>query len=173
MSLTHDCSTSWAESGYKFNTQYKDVVGLTDFGREVVAEANKLGIILDLSRAHPRTVQDVLNVTQAPFIFSHSGVFALSDYSENIVDEVLQIVKERRSVVMVTFLPPAICQNVRDMHLKVLEGEEIYDDFLNTYIEQNKVTPLCTVEDVVKVVEYVNNSIGIDHIGLGAGFDGL
>ncbi|XP_070616556.1 dipeptidase 3-like [Erythrolamprus reginae] len=108
MTLTHTCNTPWAETSTKRNfseTQnfFLDVKGLTPFGIEVVKEMNRLGMMVDLSHTSYKTAKDVLSVSRAPVIFSHSSAYSLCNHHRNVKDDVLLKLKENHGIIMVTF----------------------------------------------------------------------
>ncbi|KAF4519884.1 hypothetical protein B566_EDAN005225 [Ephemera danica] len=104
LTLTHTCSTPWADcSTVDAPGQIPDHNGLTDFGKTVVLEMNRLGMMVDLSHASVRTMLDVLETTRAPVIFSHSAAHALCNSSRNVPDHVLRLVAQNGGIVMVAF----------------------------------------------------------------------
>ena len=109
MTLTHFHSTDWADSA----TGEVLHEGLTAFGREVVREMNRLGMLVDLSHVSPNTMNDVLDIAEAPVIFSHSSARALTDHARNVPDSVLRRMPENGGVVMVTFVPPYVSEERR------------------------------------------------------------
>ena len=139
MTLTHNDSTAWADSA----TDEPVAGGLSDFGREVVAEMNRLGMIVDLSHVADTTARDALATTSAPAIFSHSNARALCDVPRNVPDDVLALVPGNGGIVMATFV-----------------------SFLVT------TSPASTVADVVAQLEHLRDVVGPAHIGLGGDFDG-
>ena len=111
MTLTHNDNVPWADSA----TDEPAVGGLSDFGREVVAEMNRLGMLVDLSHVAPSTMRDALATTTAPVIFSHSSARAVTDHVRNVPDDVLQTLTGNGGVCMVTFVPQFVstpCQRV-------------------------------------------------------------
>src|SRR5437868_1585564 len=100
LTLTHNQTTDWADSA----TDVARHGGLSPFGREVVAEMNRLGMLVDLSHVAPTTMRDALETTEAPMIFSHSSARALCDVPRNVPDEILPLVASNGGVVMVTFV---------------------------------------------------------------------
>jgi len=151
MTLTHSESIDWADAG----TGEELHGGLTRFGEEVVREMNRLGMLVDLSHASPGTMSDVLNVTEAPVIFSHSSARALTDHVRNVPDSILQRMPENGGIVMVTFVPSFISEEVR------------------TYEGPGEGTPRATLSDVADHIEHVREVAGIDHVGIGSDFDGI
>ncbi|XP_062706262.1 uncharacterized protein LOC109420563 isoform X2 [Aedes albopictus] len=145
MTLTSTCHTPWADSsnadGPKYDIKHG---GLTAYGKTIVREMNRLGMIVDLSKSSVATMKDVLATSQAPVIFSHSSAYALCNSSRNVQDEVLQLVTKNRGLVMVNF----------------------YNKFLSC-------TENATVEDAVAHINHIRQIAGIDHVGLGAGYDGI
>ncbi len=115
MTLTHGSTTDWADSA----TDEPRHGGLTAFGREVVREMNRLGMLVDLSHVSVETMNDALDVSEAPVIFSHSSARALTHHVRNVPDQVLRRLPDNGGVVMVTFVPSFVSEKVR------LYGEEV------------------------------------------------
>ncbi|XP_078524721.1 dipeptidase 2-like isoform X1 [Lissotriton helveticus] len=104
MSLTHTCNTPWAEtSAHGLHPFYPRNTSLTEFGKKVVKEMNRLGMIIDLSHTSANTARAVLNITEAPVIFSHSSAFAVCEHPRNVPDDILRSIKRNKGLVMVTF----------------------------------------------------------------------
>ena len=101
MTLTHNVTLDWADAALD-SVRHN---GLTEFGREVVREMNRLGMLVDLSHVSPATMSDALDVTEAPVIFSHSAARALTDHPRNVPDSILARLPKNGGVVMVTFVP--------------------------------------------------------------------
>ena len=118
MTLTHNKNVPWADSC----TDRPQAHGLTDFGKEVVHEMNRLGMLVDLSHVSAETMHDALDATETPIIFSHSSARALASHPRNVPDDVLARVPENGGVVMVTFVPGFISQRVYDYE-KALEAQ--------------------------------------------------
>ena len=110
MTLTHNRNTGWADSA----TDEPDAGGLSDFGREVVSEMQRIGMLVDLSHVAPATMADALDTARAPVIFSHSSTLALCDHPRNVPDEILARLPGNDGVCMVTFVPPFVSQECRD-----------------------------------------------------------
>jgi membrane dipeptidase len=151
MTLTHSASIDWADSA----TGEALHGGLTAFGEEVVHEMNRLGMLVDLSHASPGTMSDVLDVSEAPVIFSHSSARALTDHPRNVPDSILRRMPENGGLVMVTFVPSFVSERVR-----VYEGPP-------------GNAPRATLADVADHIEHVRDVAGIDHVGIGSDFDGI
>jgi membrane dipeptidase len=151
MTLTHGCNTDWADSA----TDEARHGGLSEFGREVVREMNRMGMLVDLSHTAPSTMHDALDVAEAPVIFSHSSARAVTDHPRNVPDDVLERMPENGGLVMVTFVPSFVSDAVR-----LYEGP---DDG----------APRATLADVADHVEHIRDVAGIDHVGIGGDFDGI
>uniref|UniRef100_A0A2Y9D0S7 Dipeptidase n=2 Tax=Anopheles arabiensis TaxID=7173 RepID=A0A2Y9D0S7_ANOAR len=145
MTLTSTCHTPWADSSNADAPKY-DIRhgGLTAYGKTIVREMNRLGMIVDLSKSSVGTMKDVLATSQAPVIFSHSSAHALCNSSRNVQDEVLELVTKNRGLVMVNF----------------------YNKFL-------RCSDNASVQDAVAHINHIRRIAGVDHVGLGAGYDGI
>ena len=179
MTLTHNKNVAWADSC----TDAPEANGLTDFGREVVREMNRLGMLVDLSHVSPETMDDALDVVDAPVIFSHSSARGLADHPRNVPDDVLKRVAENDGVVMASFVPGFTSQEVveyeqrrdaEDHRLKELPGstEESVKDGLSRWDEGNPA-PRATVSQVADHIDHIRDVAGIDHVGIGSDFDGI
>ncbi|KAG8035802.1 hypothetical protein G9C98_001458, partial [Cotesia typhae] len=143
ITLTHNCNTPWADASIVNDSS---VFNLTLFGKEVVKEMNRLGIMVDLSHVSHNVMRHVLSITRAPIIFSHSSTFKICNHYRNVPDDVLHSVKKNNGVVMVNF----------------------YNLFVNC--NRSRET---TIEDVVAHINYIRNLIGPDHVGIGSDYDGV
>lgn len=150
MTLTHGCNTDWADSG----TALPEHGGLTEFGREVVREMNRMGMLVDLSHTSPATMHDALDVTEAPIIFSHSSAKGVTDHPRNVPDDVLQRMAENGGVVMVTYVGSFVNETVARW-----EGPA-------------EARPSATIDDVADHLDHMREVAGIDHVGIGADYDG-
>jgi membrane dipeptidase len=174
MTLTHFHSNDWADSA----TGEVLHEGLTDFGREVVREMNRLGMIVDLSHVSENTMHDALDVTEAPVIFSHSSARALTDHVRNVPDSVLKRVAENGGVVMVTFIPSFVNEERREWEdgmlplLAETKTDAEWEQVGVRYREEHGAPPLATLSDVADHIEYVAQVAGIDHVGIGSDFYG-
>ena len=155
LTLTHNHNTPWADSA----TDEPASHGLTDFGREVVAEMNRIGMLVDLSHVSADVMRQALDVSTVPVVFSHSSARALCDHPRNVPDDVLARLGGNGGVCMVTFVPRFVNQAVRDWHRDVSEDD-------------TPETPRATLEDVVAHVEHVREVAGVEHVGLGGDYDG-
>ena len=156
MTLTHSANVPWADA----SPGPVVLGGLTKFGEEVVREMNRLGMLVDLSHVHPETMEDALRVTEAPVIFSHSSAKAICNVHRNVPDNVLQLVAKNGGVVMVTFVPGFISQEVAN-----------YD--ARPAAERTGAAPRATLQQVADHIDHIRKVAGIDHIGLGGDFDGI
>jgi membrane dipeptidase len=157
LTLTHSDNIDWADAG----TDEPGHGGLTEFGREVVREMNRLGMLVDLSHTSPGTMNDVLDIADAPVIFSHSSTRALVDHPRNVPDEVLRRLPGNGGVVMVTFVPSFINAEVKAY--SELPAEQ----------RRNVQEPRATLSDVADHIEHVRDIAGVDHVGIGGDFDGI
>jgi membrane dipeptidase len=179
MTLTHSENNDWADSA----TADPKHNGLTAFGREVVREMNRLGMLVDLSHVAPKTMHDTLDVAAAPVIFSHSSARALTGHQRNVPDDVLKRLPQNGGVVMVTWVPSFVSEELRtyyasrdaeEARLKSLyEGEpQQVTSGLATWDAANP-RPRATIADVADHVEHVMRVAGPDHVGIGADLDGI
>lgn len=177
LTLTHNQHVPWADSA----TQPPRLGGLSAFGREVVRECNRLGVLVDLSHVSPGTMRDALAVTQAPVMFSHSSALALTPHPRNVPDDVLAMLPANGGICMVTFVPEFVNETVMAWTDSVAEqatAEGVdrldYAAFL-PYLQARAAIdrkPDAQLADVVRHVEHVREVAGIDHVGLGGDFDG-
>ena len=179
MTLSHNQNVAWADSC----TGTPEANGLTDFGREVVREMNRLGMLVDLSHVSPDTMHDALDVVEAPVIFSHASARALVDQPRNVPDDVLKRVAENDGVVMASFVPEFTSREVfeykkrRDAERRRLEElagstDESVKDGLSRWDEGNPA-PRATPSQVADHIDHIREVAGIDHIGIGSDFDGI
>ena len=184
MTLTHSMNTLWADSA----TEAPAHNGLTPFGRVVVTEMNRLGMLVDLSHVSPKTMTDALEVTQAPVIFSHSGARALIDHPRDVPDDVLALVARNRGIVMVNFFPGYVSQERARWDAEVVaeKAREQTPPFGGLYIGQPERAkaafdqwtathpkPVVTISMVADHVDHVAKVAGKDCVGFGSDFDGI
>ncbi|MFJ6844205.1 dipeptidase [Streptomyces griseoluteus] len=178
MTLTHNDNVDWADSA----TDEPKAGGLTAFGREVVREMNRLGMLVDLSHVAATTMRDALDATSAPVIFSHSSARAVCDHPRNIPDDVLERLPANGGMAMVTFVPKFVLQAAVDWtaaaddnmrahglhHLDTTEeGMKVHREF-----EERHPRPVATVATVADHLDHMRAVAGIDHLGIGGDYDG-
>jgi membrane dipeptidase len=148
MTLTHSKSLDWADSA----TDEALHNGLTDFGKEVVLEMNRLGMLVDISHVSEKVMHDVLDISTAPVIFSHSSAKAICDHDRNVSDAILKRLPTNGSVVMINFMSGYVVPT-----------------------EQIKAEPQARghYKMVVDHIEHVIKTAGIDNVGIGSDFDGV
>ncbi len=148
MTLTHSKSLSWADSA----TDTPRVNGLSDFGREVILEMNRMGMLVDLSHVSPATMKASLAVTKAPVIYSHSSAHAINNHPRNVPDDVLPLVAVNGGVIMVNFFSGFIAPTESLKKDKEATG---------------------TIYDVVDHIDHLVKHCGVDHVGIGSDYDGV
>ncbi|MFG2716002.1 dipeptidase [Streptomyces goshikiensis] len=178
MTLTHNDTIDWADSA----TDEPRHGGLTDFGREVVREMNRVGMLVDLSHVAATTMRDALAVSAAPVIFSHSSSLAICDHPRNIPDDVLELLPANGGVAMATFVPKFILpaavawtqaadENLRAHGLHHLDtGPEAMT--LHRAFEAEHPRPVATAATVADHLDHMREVAGVDHIGIGGDYDG-
>ncbi|MGL3820205.1 dipeptidase [Sphingopyxis sp. R3-92] len=179
MTLTHGKNVPWADSA----TDAPAHNGLTDFGRQVVREMNRIGMAVDLSHVSEATMKDALETSKAPVMFSHSGVRAIHDYARNVPDSVLPLVKANNGIIMVVFLPAFIDADVmargaartgEQARLKALyPGDPAAVDAKLKAWERANPAPLAQIGKIADHIDHIRKTIGVDHIGLGGDYDGM
>ncbi|HSM17566.1 MAG TPA: dipeptidase [Gemmatimonadales bacterium] len=178
MTLTHNVTVDWADAALDEQRHG----GLTAFGREVVREMNRLGMMIDLSHTAPSVMHDAIATSEAPVIFSHSSARALVDVPRNVPDSVLRQLPANGGVVMVTFVPEFVSSQVaraaskRERELrKLFEGVTAPAERRRIWQEYNATHPMpkATLADVSDHIEHVRRVAGADHVGIGSDFDGM
>jgi membrane dipeptidase len=177
MTLTHNENVPWADSA----TDNPAVGGLSDFGREVVAEMNRVGMLVDLSHVAPTTMRDALDCATAPVIFSHSSCRAVTDHPRNVPDDVLTRLPANGGVCMLTFVPSFVSNSLigYDQALKdgmAAAGADYRDLEQRTTFEDawsGPPKPSVGLDEVVAHVEHAREVAGVDHIGIGGDYDGV
>jgi membrane dipeptidase len=177
MTLTHNENVPWADSA----TDVPAVGGLTEFGRDVVREMNRIGMFVDLSHVTADVMRDALDTTSAPVIFSHSCARSLCDIARNVPDDVLARLSSNGGVCMVTHVAMFISQRVADWYLDSLDQIEAaggdrrnfadIDPFLRAR-RVNDPAPECTVAELADHVDRVREVAGLAHVGIGGDYDG-
>lgn len=179
MTLTHSRNVPWADSA----TDAPQHDGLTDFGRLVVREMNRIGMIVDLSHVSEATMRDALEEAKAPVIFSHSSAKGVTDHPRNVPDAVLPLVRANGGIVMVTFVPGFVSAKVRahglartgeDARLKAEfpDRPEMVKAGLAAWDKANPA-PRATIADVADHIDHIRKAIGVAHIGIGGDYDGI
>jgi len=179
MTLTHSKNTDWADSA----TDTPAHQGLTPFGRAVVHEMNRLGMLVDLSHVSPETMKAALETTRAPVIFSHSSARALDDHPRDVPDDVLRMVKQNHGVVMVNFYPPFISQAVATWDADRAGASAKFDalyvgqpDRAKAAMDQWKKEhpqPKATIAQVADHIDHIRKIAGVESVGIGSDFDGI
>lgn len=179
MTLTHSKNNDWADSA----TDDPAHDGLTPFGRAIVREMNRLGMMLDLSHVSPKTMRDALAATRAPVIFSHSSARALMDHARNVPDEVLKLLPANGGVVMVNFYPGFLSEPYR-RRMAGRDAEEARLKNLYSGQPERRKAALdawdaahpavdATLAEVADHIDHVRRVAGVDHVGIGSDFDGI
>jgi membrane dipeptidase len=180
MTLTHSRNNNWADSA----TDKPAHNGLTDFGKEVVREMNRLGMLVDVSHVADKTFYDTLAVTTKPVIVSHSSMRALSDVPRNISDEMLWALAKNGGVVGISFgegfVNPADAEALRsaietETTAPLMTGRTL-DDYAAEDVRKlfgTRVKVAATVEDVANHIDHAVKIAGIDHVGIGSDYDGV
>ncbi len=176
LTLTHNANVPWADSA----TDEPAAGGLTTFGRQVVAEMQRLGMLVDLSHTAPPTMRDAFDAAQAPVIYSHSSARALCDHPRNVPDEMLARLPGNNGVCMVTFVPAFVSQQCREWHLGLdaemkRRGLDPWDQASRAAREEyarRNPAPRATLAQVADHIEHVREVAGVDHVGIGGDFDG-
>ena len=176
MTLTHNVTLDWADAA--MDTARHG--GLTDFGRQVVGEMNRLGMLVDLSHTSPGTMSDALDVTRAPVIFSHSSARGVTDHPRNVPDSILARLPKNGGVVMVTFVTSFVSKAAMDWDRQA--GDErarlrqVADSTERRRLREEWMRanprPRVTVRDVADHIEHIRRVAGVDHVGIGGDYDG-
>jgi len=184
LTLTHSLTIDWADSA----TDNPRHDGLTDFGRTVVAELNRLGMLVDLSHVSEATMRDALAVTRAPVMFSHSSARAIDDHPRNVSDAMLALIRTNGGVVMVNYAPIYVSDAYRRWSsdaaaertrlnappfggLDIGQPEKAAADYA-TWLAAHPA-PRVTLSQVADHIDHIARVAGADHVGLGSDFDGV
>ncbi len=198
MTLTWSNSNNWADSSGDIddNTIPHTKEGLTEFGKDVVYEMNRLGMMVDISHVSDRTFFRTLVITRAPVIASHSGARALCDAPRNMTDDMLRAVANsggpdsKGGVVQVNFFSGFISQAYRDAaKAQKPEVEKAVQDLKDKYKAEGKEAPQPEIDklerqfgdriprpplsDLINQIDHIAKVAGVDHVGLGSDFDGV
>jgi membrane dipeptidase len=178
LTLTHNENVPWADSA----TDQPALGGLNDFGRDVVREMNRIGMLVDLSHVSHAVMRDALDTSSAPVIFSHSSAYAVTDHPRNVPDDVLRRLAGNGGTCLVTFVPRFVNQAVRDWahgaeERAVAAGIDPRDvpalQAVEAAYAREVPHPPAHLDDVVAHLEHVREVAGVDHIGLGGDYDGV
>ncbi len=174
LTLCHNATTQWCDSA----TDTPRHGGLADFGKEVIAEMNRLGMLVDLAHASDAAMHQVLDIARAPVAFSHSNARALCDHPRNVPDDVLARVPGNGGIVMATFVPHFISQTSRDwlrplqdqygQHLPGQDGAQ----GIAARERESGTWPRGTLAQFCDHIDYLAAKIGHDHVGIGSDFFG-
>jgi membrane dipeptidase len=177
MTLTHNDNVGWADSA----TDVPDTGGLSDFGRDVVAEMQRLGMLVDLSHVSAATMNAALDVARAPVIFSHSSARQVTDNPRNVPDAVLTRLTGNGGVCMVTFVPFFVSQECTDWMNELKEhaaGQGLDPDNLSAVFGlipawgKEHPMPPATISQVADHIDHVREVAGVAHVGIGGDYDG-
>ena len=179
MTLTHNSNIPWADAA----TDSPKHGGLSDFGKDVVREMNRLGMLVDLSHVSEDTMMDALDVAQAPVIFSHSGARGVTPHPRNVPDSVLARLPANGGVVMVVALPRFINEKLRQWdarrtgelaRLRVvhLGNPDAATKAMDAWLAANP-EPKAAIADVADHILHIRKVAGVEHIGIGGDYDGM
>jgi len=186
MTLTHSGNDEWADS----STDKPTHNGLTDFGKDVVREMNRLGVMVDISHVSDKTFYDALEISKAPLLASHSSCRAICDAPRNMTDQMMKDLGAKGGVVQINYHVGFLSQGFRDAEkanpelnktisaevmkrcgdnegCQLIEGDRITRE----YVEQGKLPRV----DYTKIIDHIDHAVkmaGVDHVGLGSDFDG-
>jgi membrane dipeptidase len=176
MTLTHNENVPWADSA----TDVPALGGLSDLGRAIVREMNRLGMFVDLSHVSDAVMRDALETTSAPVIFSHSSARAVTDHPRNVPDDVLDALAGNGGVCMISFVSFFVSQAWADWYFSCLDvvasrgGDPRDFDDVDPVLRElrDDAPPSPTVAEVADHVDHVREVAGLEHIGLGGDYDG-
>jgi len=179
MTLTHNVTLDWADAALDSVKHH----GLTPFGREVVREMNRLGMLVDLSHVSPGTMSSALDATQAPVIFSHSGSRELVDHPRNVPDSILARLPKNGGVVMVPFVNVFVSSAVKadDDSLAAVTAAATKRHPNDAAAVKSDVAawrakhprPTASIAQVADHIDHIRKIAGVDHVGIGSDFDGI
>ncbi|HLW92407.1 MAG TPA: dipeptidase [Roseiarcus sp.] len=174
MTLCHNESLSWVDSA----TDAPRANGLSAFGRAVVGELNRLGMVVDCAHVSHEAMRQVLDISEAPIALSHSNAFALCDHPRNAPDDVLTRLKDNGGIVMATFVPGFISQALRDYlagsrdrYGKAPAGVDPKEALAAVEAKKGPA-PRASLAELVDHIVYLVKTAGVDHVGIGSDFFG-
>jgi membrane dipeptidase len=191
MTLTWANSNDWADSsGDLDDPEIPHHNGLTDFGHEVIAEMNRLGMMIDVSHVSDKTLADVLAATRAPILASHSGARALTDSPRNLTDDQLRAIAATGGAIMVNFYSAFIDETYRRAVLDIkAERSAAHDALAAEYATRDEPIPFAAsnqidrafadrltrppLDSLIDHFDHIIRVAGIDHVGIGSDFDGI
>jgi membrane dipeptidase len=183
MTLTHNVTHDWADA-------HRDEAknnGLSDFGKEVVREMNRLGMLVDISHVSVKVMNDVLDVSSAPIIASHSSARAINDHTRNVPDDVLKRVAKNGGMIMINFYPSFLDartnkeENERTARLKpqldalreqYKNNDQGFNEAERKLLAANPIY-VAPYTRIVDHIDHIRDVAGIDHVGIGSDFDGV
>lgn len=183
MTLTHNVSHDWADA---HRGEVKNN-GLSDFGKEVVREMNRLGMLVDISHVSVKTMSDVLDVSNAPIIASHSGARGVNDHTRNVPDEILKRVARNGGVIMINFYPSFLDaktnaeENERSARLKpqidalreqYKDNQQAFNEAERKLFAENPIY-IAPYTRIVDHIDHMKRVAGIDIVGIGSDYDGI
>ena len=174
MTLTHNVTVDWADAGLGEQRHG----GMTAFGRAVVLEMNRTGMMVDLAHTSPATMHQAIDVTQAPVIWSHAAAQAIVDHPRNVPDDILSRLPKNGGVVMVTFIPSFLSNDVWEME-KGLWATDAAIETVREYREKwlaydaEHGAVRASINDVADHIEHIRDVAGVDHVGIGSDFWGM
>jgi len=179
MTLTHNETHDWADAGYD-EARHK---GLSSFGKKVVSEMNRMGMLVDVSHASDDTVRDALKVSKAPIIASHSSVRSLCNVVRNLPDDLIRGIAKEGGLVMINFFPLFIVQEGAEVEQRYIRkynefkekytNPEAFNEAMSNWEKEQPPMPRCSVNDLVDHIEHIIEVAGPDHVGLGSDYDGI
>ena len=189
MTLTHNNTNNWADAccDVRDGKPYKPYGGLNDFGKEVVKEMNRLGMLVDISHVSDDTMKDVLEISTAPVIYSHSSARVFSDHPRDVPDDILKLTAKNGGVVMVNFYPAFLDQRtldedrardkkleneVKELREKYKDDEAAFNVAKRELYDKNPIY-LPSYTKIVDHIDHIRDVAGIDYIGIGSDFDGV
>jgi membrane dipeptidase len=178
LTLTHSVNTDWADSS---GDEPKNN-GLTDFGKQVVAELNRLGVMVDISHVADKTFWDALAVSKAPMIASHSSCRAVSGHSRNMTDDMIKALAAKGGVIQINYLDSFIdsalfeyTQKAQPLNRELMQkypGRENSEKRREEIAKAYGPAPKASWEKIIEHIDHAVKLVGADHVGLGSDFDG-